>query len=406
MTTKELLRKGTALAHQGKYSAATEYFQEIVCGDETNVDAWKGLEEAYYKLGKFDKARECAEKVRQLTLVLPTKVQNPAQSNKTATSGGTSSQPSKTSDAQKDKRWTKALIVANVFYLVSIITSIIAYIFASRYIDWFPVGIITVCGLLEFIIVGITPSIYDDLLKGFEESRLKVYYTIATLVCTALFTSFVIIIVDGLSREIKEKNRVKCYREELDQEKKEKIQAVERAKHSEQKQKKLFWGLCFGMAQNEVDSVLNNELPIYIYISTTDSERVSVDTAFFHGELYKVELSSRASLKDLLLQDTGYQKYRMDFFSIFHSDGDSMFIKDNLMVESRLGGYYNTLSYINAPILLAIEEEENKARHHIRIADSIRQDSIRQETLRQRDIERRSKLRLDSINKARFERTR
>ena len=237
MTIKELLRKGKALAHQGKYSAATEYFQEIVCNDESNLDAWKELEEAYRKLGKFDKARECAEKVRQLTLVMPTKVQNPAQSNKTETSGGTSSQPSKSSDAQKNKRWTKALIVANVFYLVSIITSVIADIFASRYIDWFPVGIITVCGLLEFIIVGITPSIYDDLLKGFEESRLKVYYTIATLVCTALFTSFVIIIVDGLSREIKEKNRLKCYREELDQEKKEKIQAVERAKHSEQKQK-------------------------------------------------------------------------------------------------------------------------------------------------------------------------
>ena len=388
MTIKELLRKGKALAHQGKYSAATEYFQEIVCGDETNLDAWKGLEEAYRKLGKFDKAQECAEKVRQLTLVLPTKVQNPAQLNKTETSGGTSSQPPKTSDAQKNKRWTIALIVVNVFYLVSTFISL----FVEQYVDWFPFGFVIAIWVLELLFFVVFQS--ADSIKGFE----KVYYTFATLVCTILFTCFAIKLVAGFSKEIKEKNSVQ-------QEREEKMQAIEGAKHSEQIQKKLFLGLCFGMTQNEVDSVLNSELPIFVYVSTTDSERVSVDTAFFNGKLYKIELLSRASLEDLLLQDTGYQKYRMEFSSIFQNS-NRVFVKDNLIVEFRHDGYYNKLSYINAPVLLAIEEEENEAREQKRIADSIRQASIRQETLRQQDIERRSKLRLDSINKARFERTR
>lgn len=400
MTTEELLRKGKALARQGKYSAATEYFQEIVCGDESNLDAWKGLEEAYRKLGKFDKAQECAEKVRQLTLVLPKKVQNPAQSKKTATSGRTFSQPPKTSNAKNNKRWAIALIVANVFYLVSCFSSIIADTFADRYVDWFPFGCVIVLFFLELLLLSVTPSIYPDLLKGFEDNYVKVYYTFATVVCSVIFSCFAILLVDGLSREKKEKNRVKYYREKVQQEKEEIMQAIEGAKHSEQKQKKLFCGLCFGMTQKEVDSVLNSELPLYIYISTTDSELVSVDTAFFHGELYEVVLSSRVPLENLLLQDVGYQKYRMN------SDGDSMFVIDNLIVESRHGGYHNTLSYINAPILLAIKEEEKMAKEQERIADSIRQDRIRQEKLRQQGIERRNKFRLDSINKARFNRTR
>lgn len=400
MTTEELLRKGKALARQGKYSAATEYFQEIVCGDESNLDAWKGLEEAYRKLGKFDKAQECSEKVHQLMLVLPKKVQNPAQSNKTATNGRTFSQPPKTGDVQRNKRWATALIVANVFYFVSSIISIFACIFADWYADWFPIGFIILIVVFEILFFVIIPSAYPDSLKGFEDSDSKVYYTVATLACTIVFACFAIKLVAGLSREIKEKNRVQYYREKVQQEKEEIMQAIEGAKHSEEKQKKLFCGLCFGMTQKEVDSVLNSELPLYIYISTTDSERVSVDTAFFHGELYEVVLSSRVPLENLLLQDVGYQKYRMN------SDGDSMFVIDNLIVESRHGGYHNTLSYINAPILLAIKEEEKVANEQERIADSIRQDRIRQEKLRQQDIERRNKFRLDSINKARFKRTR
>jgi len=405
MTKEDLLRKGKALARQGKYSAATEYFQEIVCGDESNLDAWNGLEESYRKLGKFDKAQECAEKIRQLTTVLPKKVQNPAQSNKTATNGRTFSQPPKTGDVQKNKRWATALIVANVFYFVSSIISVFACIFADWYADWFPIGFIILIVVFEILFFVIIPSAYPDSLKGFEDSDSKVYYTVATLACTIVFACFAIKLVAGLSREIKEKNRVQYYREKVQQEKEEMMQAIEGAKHSEQKQKKLFCGLCFGMTQKEVDSVLNSELPLYIYISTTDSERVSVDTAFFHGELYKVELSSSASLDNLLLQDVGYQKYRMDFFDRFHPS-DSVFVKDNLIVESRHGGYHNTLSYINAPILLAIEEEWEQEREQERIADSIRRDSIRQETLRQQRIEIRDKLRLDSINKARFKRTR